>query len=88
MRSVYQAENLFDAQLVKDALEAEGIPAFITGASLVGAMGELPCQGLIEVKVPDGAYPAAKPIAARVDNWLSESPAVADMGDEGLPQPA
>ena len=31
MHIVYRAENLFDAHLVKDALEAEGIPAFIAG---------------------------------------------------------
>jgi len=88
MRSVYQAANLFDAQLVKDALEAEGIPAFVTGADLIGAIGELPCQGLIEVRVPDGAWPAARVIAERVDSWLAEAPFVGELGgDEGW-QPA
>ena len=87
MRSVYQAANLIDAQLVKDALEAEGIPAFVIGADLVGGMGELPCQGLIEVRVPDGAWPAARAIAERVDSWLAEAPAVSDWGDEDW-QPA
>ncbi len=87
MRSVYQAANLVDAQLVKDALEAEGIPAFVTGADLIGAMGELPCQGLIEIRVPDGAWPAARVIVERVDSWLAEAPAVGDWSDEGL-QPA
>lgn len=80
MRSVYQAENLFDAQLVKDALEAEGIPAFVTGASLVGAMGELPVSGLVEVQVPDGAHPAAQVVVARVNAWLSEPPMLDDTG--------
>ena len=75
MRSVYSAENLFDAQLVKDALEAAGIPAFIIGSALSGAIGELPVSGLIAVQVPDSAWADAAPIAAEIDSWLSEKPA-------------
>lgn len=86
MRSVYQAESLIDAQLVKDALEAEGIPAFVIGAGLTGAMGELPVSGLVDVRVPDSAWPAARSIAARVDAWLRESPAD-DAQWDGQPQP-
>lgn len=74
MRSVYSAENLIDAQLVKDALEAAGIPAFITGSALSGAIGELPVSGLIAVQVPDSAYADAAPIAAEIDGWLSQRP--------------
>lgn len=87
MRRIYQAENLIDAQLVKDALEAAGIPAFITGGALTGAIGELPVSGLVEVQVPDGAYAAAATIAAEIDGWLSERPPI-DEWDETLPLPA
>jgi hypothetical protein len=87
MRSVYSAENLFDAQLVKDALETAGIPAFITGSALSGAVGELPAGGLIAVQVPDSAWADAAPIAADVDAWLSEKPV--ENGTDGLePTPA
>jgi len=83
MRSVYSAENLIDAQLVKDALEAAGIPAFITGSALSGAIGELPASGLIAVQVPDSAWAEAAPIAAEIDSWLSEKPAD-DASMDGL----
>ncbi|MCB1600308.1 MAG: DUF2007 domain-containing protein [Lysobacterales bacterium] len=90
MRSVYQAENIIDAQLVKDALESAGIPAFITGAALTGAMGELPVMGLIEVQVPDSAVDAAQPVVAEIDEWLSQrpqdGPAIDDAG--WMPEPA
>lgn len=86
MRSVYQAESPIDAQLVKDALEAKGIPAFVIGAGLIGAIGELPVSGLIEVRVPDSAWPAASVIAARVDAWLREAPAEGGAWDPA-PQP-
>lgn len=41
MRVIYLADNLFDAHLVKHALEEVEIPAFVFGESLLGGMG--PC---------------------------------------------
>lgn len=87
MRTVYQAENLFDAQWVKDALEAAGIPAFIAGAALTGAIGELPALGLVSVQVPDGAVPAAGAIVAEFDRLLAERPAE-PFADGAEPLPA
>ncbi len=72
MRTVYWAENVIDAQLVKDALDAAEIPAFVVGAALTGAMGELPVMGLIEIKVPDSAEPAARVVVQRIDAWLKD----------------
>ncbi len=80
MRTVYQAENVIDAQLVKDALESADIPAFIVGVALTGAMGELPVSGLIEIKVPDSAEPQARSVVQRIDAWLKED---RDDGFEG-----
>ncbi|MGE4069713.1 MAG: DUF2007 domain-containing protein [Lysobacterales bacterium] len=90
MRSVYQAETIIDAQLVKDALEAVGIPAFVTGAALIGAVGELPVMGLVGVQVPDSAHAAALPIVAEVDQWLAQQPAADEAFDDGewAPEPA
>jgi hypothetical protein len=87
MRTIYQAENLFDAQWVKDALEAAGIPAFIGGASLTGGIGELPVIGLVTVQVPDGAVAAAGPIVAEFDRMLAERP-VEPFADGAEPAPA
>lgn len=62
MRTVYEAENIIDAMLVKHALEAAEIPSFVTGAHLSGGIGELPLSGLIRVQVPDSAGIAAEHI--------------------------
>lgn len=52
MHMVYQATNLFDAHLVRMALEQAGIPAFVLGEALLGGVGELPASGLLTVCVP------------------------------------
>lgn len=91
MRSIYSAENLFDAQLVKDALEAAGVPAFITGSALTGAVGELPVSGLIDVQVPDCAWECAHPIVDEIAGWLAEKPVASNFQDDPdgvLPTPA
>ena len=64
MQLVYQADNLFDAHLVKHALEDAGIPAFVFGESLLGGGGELPLFGVLRVCVPDAAKPQADDIVA------------------------
>ena len=64
MQLVYQTSNLFDAHLVKHALEDAGIPAFVFGESLLGAGGELPLFGVLRVCVPDAAKPQADDIVA------------------------
>lgn len=87
MQRIYVADNLIDAQLVKDALAAADIPAFILGGALTGAMGELPMAGLVEVHVPDSAVAAATPVVAELDAWLSERPMIDDW-DGAAPQPA
>ena len=67
MHVIYQADNLFDAHLVKHALEDAGIPAFVFGESLLGGMGELPLFGVLRVCVPDLARPQAEDIVAGLD---------------------
>ena len=59
-RQVYEAANLIDAHLVRQALEAEGIPAFIRGEALIGGMGDLGVFGLVAVMVPEAAWPEAR----------------------------
>lgn len=62
MRNAYDAANIIDAHLVKQALENAGIPAFIRGEALTGGMGELGVYGLVAVMVTDAAWPAAREV--------------------------
>jgi len=62
MRTVYEAANIIDAHLVRQALEAEGIPAYVRGEALTGGLGELGVYGLLGVMVPDLAWPQAREI--------------------------
>lgn len=73
MHTVYRAANLFDAHLVKDALEAEGIPAFIAGEYLTGAVGQLPAMDFIAVMVPESSLSNAAGIVRGVEAQLAEA---------------
>jgi len=73
MHSIYRAENLFDAHLVKDALEHAGIPAFIAGEYLTGAVGQLPAMDYIAVMVPESSLTIASAIVHEVEAQLSEA---------------
>lgn len=91
MRLLYHAQSPIDAHLLRHWLEDAGIPAFIGGELLTGAIGELPLQGLVAVWVPDAAWPAAQ---ARLDDWPGLQPvdpddAAADPSthDGWCPQP-
>lgn len=73
MHIVYHAENLFDAHLVKDALEHAEIPAFISGEYLTGGVGQLPAMDYIAVMVPESALPAARAVVREVEQQLVEA---------------
>jgi len=64
MKVVYDAANIIDAHLVRHALEAAEIPVFLKGEALVGGMGELPLFGVVQVCVPDVAWPQAREVVA------------------------
>ena len=73
MHTVYCAENLFDAHLVKDALEHAQIPAFIAGEYLTGGVGQLPALDYLAVMVPDSGVEAAEGIVREVEAQLVEA---------------
>lgn len=73
MKIVYEAAGLIDAHLVKHALEAAEIPVFLKGEALLGGMGELPLFGVVQVCVPDSAWPEARDV---VDSLDLGSPAI------------
>ena len=62
MRVVYEAANVIDAHLVRQALEHAGLPAWVRGEALTGGMGELGVFGLVAVMVPDDCVPAAREV--------------------------
>ena len=86
MQTVYRAENLIDAHLVKDALEAQGIPAFIAGEYLTGGVGQLPAMDFMAVMVPESSLPAASAIVREVEACLSDARLAIDE-DRGLDDP-
>lgn len=93
MRVVYEAGQLFDAYLVRHALENAGIPVFVRGESLVGGIGELPASGLLAVCVPEAAWTEARAIVEALvealDLGTGEAPARDELGDgDGVPAPA
>ena len=88
MKIVYQAENIIDANLVKNALEHEGIAAFVSGQYLTGAAGELPPLALVNVMVAEIDWPQARPIVERIDAALSERRAQPEPDGGWLPDPA
>jgi hypothetical protein len=53
MVTVYTAQLITDAYLIKGLLENHGIAAFVSGDYLQGAIGELPPMGMITVGVAD-----------------------------------
>ena len=83
MHTVYEAENIFDAMLIKHALDAAQIPAFVSGMHLSGAIGELPMSGLIRVQVPASAGAEADRIVAALDLGRQE----VSIADEAEPSP-
>ena len=67
MQVAYRADNVFDAHLVRHALEDAGIPAFVFGEHLLGGGGELPLFGVLRVCVPDPLLPQAQDVVAALD---------------------
>jgi len=70
VRTVYHAEGIVDAHLVKDALESAGIPAFVNGEYLIGGMGQLPARDFMTVSVPDIYADDAGPVVHEITEML------------------
>ncbi|HGM5582617.1 MULTISPECIES: DUF2007 domain-containing protein [unclassified Pseudomonas] len=73
MRRIYEPESLMEAQMLVGMLASEGVEVHLIGGDLVGAMGDLPMQGLLALAVADeqagyarqliDEYNAAQPLA-------------------------
>ncbi|MBL8256134.1 MAG: DUF2007 domain-containing protein [Pseudoxanthomonas mexicana] len=84
MRVVYLADNLFDAHLVKHALEEAEVPAFVFGESLLGGMGELPLFGVLRVCVPDAAFPEAEGVVRALGLESRDDGPILESDDDGV----
>lgn len=81
MHIAYRAETLIDAHLIKDALEREEIPAFVSGEYLTGAVGQLPAMDYVAVMVPDSTREAAERVVRATEAMLVEAREVASQWD-------
>jgi hypothetical protein len=84
MRTVYHAEGIVDAHLVKDALENAGIPAFINGEYLIGGMGQLPARDFMTVSVPEIYADDAGPVVHEITEML-RAPVADDRTESAAP---
>lgn len=82
MKTVYRAENIIDAHLVKNALEQNGIRAFVMGEFLAGGIGELPARDLIKVQVAESDFEVADPIAREIETAMA-TPLADDEAEDG-----
>lgn len=72
MTVVYRPANTAEAHLIRQMLEAEGIPAYIQGEYLQGAIGGLPISNTeLMLRVADEHAEAARVI---VEAWESSEP--------------
>lgn len=88
MQIVYRAANLADAHLLRQLMEAEGIPAFVQGEYLQGAVGELPANTEVLVHVPDAHVEAARAVVADWDNSEPVEFEDEDLGATDAAEPA
>jgi hypothetical protein len=81
MRVVYQAANVIDAHLVRQALENAGLPAWVRGEALTGGMGELGVFGLVAVMVPDDCAITAREVVEALHLGEASAETQQDAGD-------
>lgn len=62
---IYEARHGFEAQLLADLLGEAGLRVSILGADLLGAAGELPALGLVQLRVPAAQVGPARELIRR-----------------------
>ena len=53
MISIYRGSDYFEAQLLRDWIEQDGLQVFLQGAALQGGLGELAAIGHLSIMVND-----------------------------------
>ena len=75
MRRIYEPENLLEAEMLSGMLASEGIAVQVVGRDLIGAVGELPMQGLLGLAVADEQAEYARQL---IDAYNGAQPLVGD----------
>lgn len=84
LETVFVASDLAQGQLVASTIEAEGIPVYVKGEFLQGALGELPATvSQVEIQVPIERAEAAREIARRWEGPFRERAQEEDAGAVG-----
>jgi hypothetical protein len=65
--NVYSPQDNIEANIIKGLLEANGIPASISGHYLSGGIGELPAMGLISIHVDEPLVEKAKQLISEYE---------------------
>ena len=68
MIKLYEAANGFDAHLVLDLLQYEGLTARIDGEYLQGGIGDLQAFGMIRVMIKESDYERGKDVIKKWEN--------------------
>ena len=64
MQRIYELESLMEGELLQGMLASEGVTAYLVGRDLLGAVGELPMQGLLGLAVDDAQAQYARELIA------------------------
>ncbi len=78
-RSVYEAANSVEANLIKNLLEQAAVPSRVDGEYLQGGIGEIQAHGLVRVVVNDEDYERARAV---IDDWNAT-----EVASEAEPDP-
>ena len=65
MRTLYNASNAIEAQILQDVLAQEGIATHVLGALLQGGVGELPAGGMVRLMVDEADHDAGRAVVRR-----------------------
>ena len=76
MKTLYEAANALEAQMLLDLLKHQGLNAEIHGAQLQGAAGGLPAAGFVRLVIDEENYLAAREIVERWDKAQPSDPIV------------
>jgi Putative prokaryotic signal transducing protein len=75
-KTLYEASNAVEAQMLVDLLKQQGFAAQVHGAHLSGAMGELPLGGLVRLVIAPEDHARARAV---IDAWETSQPAQAPV---------
>jgi hypothetical protein len=71
MKTLYEASNAVEGQMLQDLLHQAGISARLDGAYLQGAVGGLPASGLVRLVVDEVDFDKGREV---IDRWEATEP--------------